>query len=63
MENTRKLVEYGIKPKPRDTHLTLCNGFRCSREDCPQGKKWRKAHNYTIVERDGVPHCVQIRAE
>jgi hypothetical protein len=46
----RKLIEYGIRPKPRDTHLILCDGSYCAREDCEAGKRWRERERKIIVD-------------
>jgi hypothetical protein len=46
----RKLIEYGVRPKPRDSHLTLCDGTYCAREDCETGKVWRVTNRKIIVD-------------
>jgi hypothetical protein len=50
MERSRKLIEYGVRPKPRDTHLTLCDGRDCAREDCETGQAWRVTNRKIIVD-------------
>ena len=46
----RKLLEYGVRPKLRDTHLALCDGVGCEREDCEKGQTWRLAFGKILVD-------------
>ena len=46
----RKLIEYGVRPKPTDTHPALCDGSYCARPDCEKGKTWRETNRKIIVD-------------
>lgn len=45
----RKLLEYGVRPKPNDPHLATCDGVYCERPDCEKGDIWREAHGKELV--------------